>query len=528
MLCHKAQFVLKTVRPAPKPTAAQHNKAMMTLLGNVERDDNWNDNMHIDYKRVHSKKRRAQQQFARPTSKKPKIAAKIVTRNHISNARKLELLKQFDDLAPNYPTMIAALTVLHKSNPAIPLNTLKDMLRRRKSITEACAEKASREATRSISWLQKQQTGKFPAEEEIVYAAFLQERIAAKQVTSTWFHITMKAALKKNKPAGWEEFKDSEGWRQKFFDRHLIVFRDTTNTKALTIAERLPVCVKFYQYFMKVCQEAPLHTPFYGHSLARRIHLDEVPFELGGVLKRTAAVRGDRRVQVKSPKIKIEARSASLMLSFAADGRLGPIAVCIAATPSTNADGVRQPRTPKMKKIRDQLDALRSAHPRILLYCQRKAYFDNVTFEAFMEDMLPEFNQQPCVIVMDNLGGHCTKTIRSLLADANADVVFTPPNCTDLVAVTDAGLGRSFKLLMKRSFLEDFQSRHDIWRDGLVTAEDRRNLVVKWCDDACVNFAKHNRKQIVNAFRRCGMGGRCDGSDNNLVRIEGYDGDIEF
>ena len=138
------------------------------------------------------------------------------------------------------------------------------------------------------------------------------------------------------------------------------------------------------------------------HSLARRTHLDEVPFELGGVLKRTAAVRGDRRVQVKSPKIKIEARSASLMLSSA--GRVGPIAVCIAATPSTNAVGVRQPRTPKMKKIREQLDALRSAHPTILLYCQRKAYFDNVTFEAFMEDLLPEFNQQPCVIVMDNLG----------------------------------------------------------------------------------------------------------------------------
>ena len=141
---------------------------------------------------------------------------------------------------------------------------------------------------------------------------------------------------------------------------------------------------------------------------------------------------------------------------------------------------------------------------------------------------MEEFQQQPCVIVMDNLGGHCTERARSLLHNANADVLCTPPNCTDLVAVTDAGLGRSLKLLMKKSFRDDFEQRHSLWRDGLVTATDRRALVVKWCADACVVFARDHRKQIVNAFRRCGMGGKCDGNENSFIRIDGYDGDIEI
>ena len=73
----------------------------------------------------------------------------------------------------------------------------------------------------------------------------------------------MRAALEKNKPAGWTNFKDSKGWRQKFFERFNSVFRDTTNTKPLT-EQRLDKVVTFYKYFRQVCLDDPQVCDVYG------------------------------------------------------------------------------------------------------------------------------------------------------------------------------------------------------------------------------------------------------------------------
>ncbi len=103
-----------------------------------------------------------------------------------------------------------------------------------------------------------------------------------------WFAAAMQKLLTASQPSGWEDFTGSSGWRQKFFERFDMVIRQTTNTKHKTIAERLPQVLNFYRYFTKVCKQGKQVCDQYGaYPLAQRFHLDEVPFELGGVLNST-------------------------------------------------------------------------------------------------------------------------------------------------------------------------------------------------------------------------------------------------
>ena len=268
-----------------------------------------------------------------------------------------------------------------------------------------------------------------------------------------------------------------------------------------------------------------------------RIHVDEVPFELGGVLNTTIALKGAKRVQVVHPKIRLEVRQASIMLCTFADGSIGPCALWLERTPmplnrqdpllSTKHEEV-DPRCPKMPAARQEFQKLREDFPNILLYCQRNSYFDVRTFAAYFDDMLCELPNVPHVVVMDNAEGHFSAQVKHSSERRNVRLVATPAGCTDLCAATDAGLGRSVKLLMKNKFRAHYRANMDVWRRGNVSLADRRYLAMKWCSEAVDEFGRTSNQQIHNAHVRCGMALRFNGAENKLVKIDGYDGVIDF
>ena len=45
---------------------------------------------------------------------------------------------------------------------------------------------------------------------------------------------------------------------------------------------------------------------------------------------------------------------------------------------------------------------------------------------------------------------------------------------------------------------------------------------MQWCAHACDLFSSDYRENIVEAFRRCGMGGKCDGTEDSFIQIEGF------
>ena len=71
----------------------------------------------------------------------------------------------------------------------------------------------------------------------------------------------------------------------------------------------------------------------------------------------------------------------------------------------------------------------------------------------------------------DNLGGQTHPDFREYARkSANTLLVYTPEDCTDLCAVTDAGLGREIKRRMKEMFEDHFDENCDQWEDGGITA----------------------------------------------------------
>ena len=78
---------------------------------------------------------------------------------------------------------------------------------------------------------------------------------------------------------------------------------------------------------------------------------------------------------------------------------------------------------------------------------------------------------------MDNLTGQLKPDFRDILKrEGNAFILYTPANCTDVVAVTDAGLGRSVKMLVRKRFKSHFSDNLSDWTEGKVTATQRGRL----------------------------------------------------
>ena len=513
----------------------EHNHKMMMDEGNDDNSDSDWDPGSRSSKRQHITKKRPQQQFGSPAPKRQNLeSAKITSRTFLTNERKHSLIQQFDELRPHFQTDGGALDKLHQHVPSVPTATMRGILSRRDVVTRSVlgGNRLLKSARRMPSRVDQKTFGQFPAEERILFDMFLEKRLKAEQVPVLWFAATMLRLVQESKPAEWEDFKGSDGWRKRMFKRYNIVLRVASNTKTETVEERVPKVVKFFTYFEAACRAQPHVCATYGkYPLSRRWHADEVPVEFGGSLTRTASLRGAKRVSIKHPRVRMEERVASVMMLFNAEGLRPRPTICLALTPDTDDNKDVDPCSPVQQRGRDEINSLRQDYPNVDILVQRNAYFDTVTCDAWARYFSDYISNQRHILVMDNLGGHSTPYFRQIMEDAQVELVSTPTRCTDLCAVTDCGLGRSVKLLMKKSYVQHFNDNTALWCSGKVTASMRRRLYVSWLSSAWQQFhdSECGRAQIVRAFERCGMRCRCDGTDKErLIVIEGFMDKIPF
>ena len=74
-------------------------------------------------------------------------------------------------------------------------------------------------------------------------------------------------------------------------------------------------------------------------------------------------------------------------------------------------------------------------------------------------------------------------------------------------------------------FDDDFEENPDKWTEaGALTAADRRELFVKWLSESWKQVQAEKQPQIRKAFQRCGMLNAVDGSEDSLIKVQGYDG----
>lgn len=73
---------------------------------------------------------------------------------------------------------------------------------------------------------------------------------------------------------------------------------------------------------------------------------------------------------------------------------------------------------------------------------------------------------------------------------------------------------------VKMRFDEDFA---ELSRpDGLLSAANRRMLFVHWLSENWTYVTENRQEQITKAFQKCEMLNAIDGSEEKLIKVQGY------
>ena len=68
--------------------------------------------------------------------------------------------------------------------------------------------------------------------------------------------------------------------------------------------------------------------------------------------------------------------------------------------------------------------------------------------------------------------------------------------------------------------MESSPERLEAWKNGDVSAGERRILLTKWLADAWEDYATNHQDEITIAFKKCGMYNDLNGRENHLVKID--------
>ena len=198
-----------------------------------------------------------------------------------------------------------------------------------------------------------------------------------------------------------------------------------------------------------------------------------------------------------------------------------PPAVIFHGKPFIDDDDNIDPRTPARTRARER----KQYDPRVIVYWDPKAYASCPVSDAWLEDFdkITKTKNPKRALGLDNYSTQSSERYQAEAKEWNIKLVFTPEDCTDVTAVTDDGIGNEIKkriVKMYQGDLESSEERLAQWKDGKVSASERRILFTKWLGDAWEDFTTNNQKMITNAFKRCGMYNDIDGKENHLVKLD--------
>ena len=259
----------------------------------------------------------------------------------------------------------------------------------------------------------------------------------------------------------------------------------------------------------------------------RRFHYDQVPLEFSQYGKRSYNPKGAGSCWIAGSKVDLSKRFATLNLFFCAEAPQTVRPGIIFRLKPTPGD-VTLPVDSRIKKEMKLYD------DRVFVQYDAKAYAsEDVCLSVLdhFEDEMPLALLGPVMLGLDNWECQNSDTFHQKADKMGISLVYTPENCTDLVAVTDAGPGNEIKRRMVALYKKDLESspeRLNMWKNGKVSASERRILYTKWLGESWEDFTQNHQDQITKAFKRCGMFNAIDGSENHLIKIPRYHGQYEI
>ena len=128
------------------------------------------------------------------------------------------------------------------------------------------------------------------------------------------------------------------------------------------------------------------------------------------------------------------------------------------------------------------------------------------------------------ILFADNLYGQTTEDFKRMLKECNTLLWPLPPKCTDEVQSVDAGYGRLFKFLVGKSPDAWLLNGDNVerWESNKLTASDRRVLITQWVGGAAKQIDSDIRYRR-RLFEKTGLEMTVDGSDDNLINLEGIE-----
>ena len=149
--------------------------------------------------------------------------------------------------------------------------------------------------------------------------------------------------------------------------------------------------------------------------------------------------------------------------------------------------------------------------------------------EAWLEDFHKDTKKLgKRILGLDNWTCQSGDDFQDMAKKFKIKLAYTPGDTTDAgLAVTDNGPGNEIKKRVTGKYKKDLESseeRLNAWKNGKVSAAERRILFTKWLGEAWEDYSTNCQNEITAAFKKAGMYNDMDGLENHLVKLPGLKG----
>lgn len=356
----------------------------------------------------------------------------------------------------------------------------------------------------------------FPKEEAALYMNFAYRRqILGLKTTDFWLKVEMTALLAYFLPGDWYRFKCSNGWVTGFKKRYRIASLCRTNKKDRPISERIEDIKKFHRWLLLDLQQSnPQICPIYGRFPADHMfHMDQIPLPFALDCKRSLNAKGDPVFILMPRGSGLDKRQATIQLTIRAEG---PQIVRCAII----FRGYGKRISAEERQLYADLSGL------LVVYFQPKAWADEAVMLPWLTQFAVDAGHLPHEIMlgMDNHGAQQTAAFKARAKELCVYPVYTPPDCTDVVAPCDHHVGAFFKKTMSGFYHDDLEKNMDDWcspvGQGGLTASERRMRMAIWAA-ATWAIVRGRSEFLRKSFVSTGFLVRKDRSEDRLIKVPG-------
>jgi hypothetical protein len=218
---------------------------------------------------------------------------------------------------------------------------------------------------------------------------------------------------------------------------------------------------------------------------------------------------GEKTIGGKSDRSGWNKRQATLILYIWGDGELR-------IKPKLVFHGSSGPRSKILENEQDKYS------PDVTVEVNETAYNNEELFKKFIEkELIPTFDGNEGLLVMDVATFHCTRTILDFLHGSNIITALIPPGCTSFLQPLDTAINKAFKQWLREAADEYIAEREE--RLGAFekwSVSDKR-VMTTWIVAAAAKRLYGQRKEMTQqAFVQCGITIRPDGSQDDHIKLK--------